>query len=153
MRIDRAPDGERGSGPGEHDDGHNRRGDHDLERLAARLVNAEQILAQEVERDAAGDRDGAPVLDGVARRVVDMPAAERGASVSSTRPTMYCPAETPLIGPVEHVVEEQRRDRELGEETAHRFLDDAIDAAAHEQCAAFDVDAPHAVAEQQHAPG
>ena len=61
---------------------------------------------------------------------------------------MYCPAETPLIGPGQDVVEHQGRDGELGEEAAHRLLDDAVDAAADEQRAAFDVDRAHGVAEE-----
>ena len=58
--VDRPADGERQPAPGEHDHGHHRGGDHDLQRLAARLVDAEQVLAQEVERDGAGDGHRAP---------------------------------------------------------------------------------------------
>ena len=46
--------------------------------------------------------------------------------------------------PGQDVVEHQRRDADLGEGAAHRFLDDAIDAAADEHRAAFDVDRAHA---------
>ena len=62
-----------------HDDGHHRRGDHDLQRLAARFVNAQQILPQEVQRDRAGDRHRAPVLDALPAVLVDM-HAEQAAS-------------------------------------------------------------------------
>ena len=49
--IHRPANGERRRTPDEHDHGHHGRGDHDLERFAARLVDAEQILPQEVQRD------------------------------------------------------------------------------------------------------
>ena len=51
------------------------------------------------------------------------------------------------------VVEQERRDRELGQAAPHRLLDDPVDAAADEHGAALDVDAPHGVAEEHHAPG
>ena len=40
----------------------------------------------------------------------------------------------------QNVIEHQGGDAELGESAAERFFDDAIDAAAHEHGAAFDVD-------------
>src|SRR5207253_9397924 len=41
--------------PGDHDDRHHRRGDHDLERLATGFVDAEEVLAEEIHGDGAGD--------------------------------------------------------------------------------------------------
>ncbi len=50
----------------------------------------------------------------------------------------------------QHVVEQQRGHRELGQRTAHRLLDDAVHAAAHEHDGALEVDRPHAVRKEHH---
>ena len=149
-RIDRAVDRQRGDAPDKHDRGHHRGGDHDLERLAARFVNAEQILPQEVDRHGNRDRHRAPVLESFARVEIDLHAED-------ARERFECQADDVLPRrdtadrAREHVVEQQRRDGRLGREPAERFFHDPIDAAANEQRAAFDVDRPHAVAEQQDA--
>ena len=63
---------------------------------------------------------------------------------------MYWPGRNGADRPGEDVVEHQGRDGELGEEAAHRLLDHAVDAAADEERAAFDVDHAHAAAEDHH---
>ena len=46
-------------------------------------------------------------------------------------------------GAGQDVVEKQRRDRKLGQGSAHGLLDDAVDAATDEHAAGFDVERPH----------
>ena len=53
-------------------------------------------------------------------------------------------------GAGEHVVEQQRGHRKLGQRAAHGFLDYAVHAAAHEHAAGLDIESAHAVAEQHH---
>ena len=95
----RSPDRDRDAAPDQHDDHHDRGGDHDFESLVARFGNADEILAKEVERDGTGNDDRAPVLPEVRGGIVDVQAEE---SVKDFRikPTTYCPAETLLMGPV-----------------------------------------------------
>ena len=60
-----------------------------------------QVLAEEVERDEAGDRDRAPGLDRPGASIRRSKAEDAGGRERfEPRPTMYCPAETPLMGPV-----------------------------------------------------
>ncbi len=61
---------------------------------------------------------------------------------------MYCPAETPEIGPGKDVVEHQRGDAQLGEGSAQRLLHDAVDAPAGKHGAALDVDRSHCKGEK-----
>ena len=110
--------------PGEHDDAHDRRGDHDLQRLVARLVDAEQVLVQEVNRDRAGDRHGAPVLDQPGASTRRCPEPNKCVSRFQDQADDVLPGRHAADRPGEHVVEHQRRDGQLGQEAAHRFLDD-----------------------------
>src|ERR1019366_3069928 len=50
--------------------------------------------------------------------------------------------------PGEHVIEQQRGNRQLGQLSAHGLLDYAIDAAANEHGTGFDIQRPHRIAEQ-----
>ena len=88
-------------------------------------------------------------------RGVDAAAAastcRRGASRSLSRPAMYWPGRHAADRPGQHVVEQQRRDRQLRQRAAHRLLDDAVDAAAHEHRRALDVERPDGVGEEHHA--
>ena len=61
--VNRPANPERHAAPRQHDDAHHGRGNHDSERFATRLVNANQVLVQEVNRYGAGNRDGSPTLD------------------------------------------------------------------------------------------
>src|SRR4029079_14450149 len=53
-------------------------------------------------------------------------------------------------GAGQHVVEHERGNGELRERPAHRLLDHAVDAAAHEHRARFDVDAAYRIREEHH---
>src|ERR1700733_305853 len=48
----------------------------------------------------------------------------------------------------QHVIEHERGDGELRQSAAHGFVDDLVDAAAHEHAAALDVDGAYRVGEQ-----
>ena len=99
--VDRPVHDQRRSAPAEHDDRHDRGGDHDLQRLAARFVDAQQVLAEEVQGDQAGD--GHRIPSGERCRPCRDSSARSGlkiASESSTSPMMYWPADMPLTGPV-----------------------------------------------------
>ena len=54
-------------------------------------------------------------------------------------------------GAGQHIVEKQRRDRKLGQRSAHGFFDHAVNAAADEHAAGFDIERPHRIAEQHDA--
>ena len=86
--------------PDEHQHRHEGGGDHDLERFAARLVDAEQILPQEVNSVIA-TAIATDTHDLTTVRVESSNSRPTSrATVSIPRPTMYWPADTPLIGPV-----------------------------------------------------
>ena len=100
--VDRtAADPKRDPAPDEDHQRHDGRGDHDLQRLVAGLVDADDVLAEEVERDGYGDGDRPPageqVLCAFGSQEVDVDAMR---TRSTNSPMMYCPAETALIGPV-----------------------------------------------------
>ena len=48
------------------------------------------------------------------------------------------------------VVKQERRDRQPGQPTPHRLLDDAVHPPAHEHGGALDVDAAHRIAKEHH---
>ena len=54
-------------------------------------------------------------------------------------------------GAGQDVVEHQRRNTEFGQRAAHGGFDHAVDAAAHEHAAAFDVNGPHRIGKQHDA--
>ncbi len=64
---------------------------------------------------------------------------------------MYCPAETPGDRSREDVVEHERRDAQLGERSAQRLLDHAVDSAAGKHGAAFDIHGAHSEGEEHDA--
>ena len=130
--------------------GHDGRGDHDLQGLVAGLVDADDVLAEEIERDGDGDDDRSPAGEHVlAPSAFRKPTSTQRTSVDD-QPHDVLPGRNRADRPGEDVVEHQRRDRELGEEPAHGLLDHAVHAAADEQRAAFDIDRAHAVAEDHH---
>ena len=137
-------DGDRDQAPDDHDHAHDGRRHHDLERPVARFVDSLDVDPPEVDRHEDRDRRREHVLvveqqtvraqlEEVVDQADDVLTGRDGADRSG-----------------QDVVEEQRRDRQPGEAAAHRLLDDAVDAAAHEHGAAFDVDAAHRVAEEHH---
>ena len=137
--------------PGQNNHRHHRRGDHDLQRLAARFMNAQQILPQKINRRQAGHRHRSPLLDAVGPRRTDEARAEHSIQRFDNQPHDVLPGRHAADRPGQHVIEQQRRHRELRQKAPHRFLHHLVHAAAHEQRTAFDVHAPHAVTEQQHA--
>ena len=64
---------------------------------------------------------------------------------------MYCPAETPEMGPGQNVIEHQRGDAEFGEGAAQGLLHHAVNAAAGKHRTALDVNRAHGEAEQHDA--
>ena len=110
----------------------------------------QEILAEEIEGDGAGDDHGARTADGVAVSMCHLQAGIDRPATSKARPMMYCPADIAADRAGQDVVEHQRGDGELGQKPAHRLLDHAVDAAADEQRAAFDVDRADGVAEEHH---
>ena len=83
-----------GAAPEDHDDPHHRGRPHDPQRLVARFVDALEIDPPEVDRD----RDRDPRRDQVL--VGSQQAVGPRWKKSTSQPTMYWPAETPLVGPV-----------------------------------------------------
>ena len=127
----------------ENQNHHHHSGDgHNLQRLLAGFVDALRILPPEVDND--DDRNSC-------REVV---VGETQGTVEKVHPNILDKPREVLPGrnradrAGQDVVEQQGRDRELGQGSPHGFFDDAIDAAAHEHAAGFNVKRPHGVAEQ-----
>src|SRR5205814_4057645 len=123
--------------PGEHDHRHDGGDDHDLHGLVAGLVDADQVLAEEVDGDQAGDQHRPPQLPQVAR-----PGGDVGAEPArdlQAQPDDVLPRRDAADGPRQDVVEDEGGDGQLGGEAPHRLPDDAVDSAADEQGAALDV--------------
>ena len=60
--IDRtAAEAERDAAPDQDHHGHDRRGDHDLQGLAAGLMDADDVLAEEIKRDRNRNEDRPPI--------------------------------------------------------------------------------------------
>ena len=90
------------SAPGQHDHGDHGGEAHDLQGFAARFMNADQVVAEEIQRNADGDEDRAVLLDGAARvpgSVMPQLGSTRAIN-SRNQPVRYWPADTELIGPV-----------------------------------------------------
>ncbi len=64
--ILRALDEQRGAAPDQHNHYHDRGDGHDLDRLVAGFMNAEQILPKEINGDAHGNGHRAPRANGIA---------------------------------------------------------------------------------------
>ena len=138
-----AADQERKDRPPEQDHDHDGRNLHDVERVAARFVEAAGVAPPEVHDDAHGEhgrelvpRDGqadGEVREDVGEQRGDVEAGRDGADRAG-----------------QDVVEEQRRHRQFRHGAAHGLLDDAVDAAADEHHRALDVDRPHGPGEEHH---
>ena len=140
--VDRESDG----APGQDDDGHRGGGDHDFEGFVARFVDADHVLSEEVERGGAGDRHGPPGLPGVGDGGIQLDSGEIGVASQPEAHDVLARGDA-ADWPCEDVIEHQGGDGEFREESAHRFLDDAIDSAADEEGGAFDVDGADGIAE------
>ena len=130
--------------PGDEDHDHHRRDLHDLERVVARLVQALGVAPPEIHGDEDREQrrrlvvrdpgDGAEPPEQVVDQAGDVLARRHAADRAS-----------------QDVIEQQRRDRQLRHRRPHRFLDDAIDAAADEHRGALDVHGAHRVREEHDA--
>ena len=146
--IRRPFDHQRDAAPNQDDHGHHGRDHHDLERLAARFVNPQQILPEEIHGDQTGDDDRSPALHGIDRRLSDRMTAVF--LDGHPQPDDVLTGRDAADRAGENIVEHQGRDGKLRQKAPHRLLDDPIDPAAHEQRAAFDIDVPHGIAEEHH---
>ena len=72
--------------PGEDHHGHHGRGDHDPQGLLARLVNALEVLVEEVDRGQAGDDHRAERLAVVAQGRIDSNAGEVAVGLEGQSP-------------------------------------------------------------------
>ena len=131
---------------------HHHGGDlHDLQRPLAGFVHALDVLPPEIDGHHDGKDRGRTRSSGPCERRM----AEVVESVGQeAREVLSGGDRADRAG--QDVVEQQRRDRELGQRAAHRLLDHAVHAAAHEHGAGLDVEGAHRVAEEhdrQHEPG
>src|SRR5262249_21521431 len=154
--LGRSPPEQGNAAPGDNDHRPDRGGNHDLEGLIARLVKAQQVLAKEIQRDQYGQDYGAPADDDLADlpRVLLVQAqglvGVRRGQVDELQDQAHdvLPGGNAARGAGQDVVEHQGRDRQLGQEAAHGFLDHAVDAATDEQRAALDIDRAHGIAKE-----
>src|ERR1035437_6068092 len=128
--------------PDEQDHDHDGGDLHDAQRLLAGFVDADDVLAPEVDGDYGGEhrreirgiyleRGEVPVLADLVDEAAKVEARADGAD-----------------GAGEHVVEHQGGNGELGQRPAHSLVDHLIDAATHEHGAALDVDGAHRIGKQ-----
>src|SRR5580704_1821304 len=133
----------RNRAPDEQDHHHHGGDDHDLKRLLAGFVHALGILSPEIDHDNDGEAGGEVVVRKVERAVhVHAHVLDKACEVLT--------GGDGADGAGEHVVEKQGGDGKLGEASTHGFFDHAVDSAADEHAARFDIERPHAVAEQHH---
>ena len=127
--------------PYDHDHGHHGRDLHDAHRLAARFLDAENVLTPEINRHRDREERGGEIRRQNNARVRQLQQfVDQADQVLARRHA--------ADGAGQDVVEHQRRHRDFRQRRAHRFFDDAIDAAAGEHRARFDVDGAHRVREQ-----
>ena len=143
-QLSRTAPQQRQCAPGDHEDHHHRGHHHDPHRILARLVNALGVAPPEIDGDEHRDK----------RRYCADRQAERAAGPMQQvvqQPDDVLARRDATDRPRQDVVEEQRRDRQLRQRAAHRFLDDPVHAAANEHRRAFDVHGAHRVREQHDA--
>ncbi len=114
---------------------------HDLQRFLAGLVHALGILPPEIEHHDYGQAGG-EVIVGKMQRAVHVHAHV----FDEAREILACGDGADRAG--QHVIEEQGRDGELGQSAAHGLFDYAVNAAAHEHAARFDIERAHGITEQ-----
>ncbi len=118
-----------GNGAPDQQNDHHHRGDHhDLQGFLAGLVHALRILPPEIGHHDNG-QPGGKVVVGEMQRAVHVHAHVLD------KPCQILAGGYGADGTGQHVVEQQRRDRKLGQRSAHRFFDHAIDAATNEHTA------------------
>ncbi len=118
---------------------------HDAQSFLAGFVNADDVFAPEIERHENREAGGEILRIGVG--VTEMEIIDRFVDESGEIQSCAHRAD----GSGEDVVEQQCRDGEFRVRSAHGFADHAIDAAAHEHAAAFDVGGAHRVRKQHDA--
>jgi hypothetical protein len=143
--VDRAVghEPEREGAPGEDDEAHDGGELHDPQRFFAGFVNADDVGAPEIERDADGDEHRVEV-DEVGMRggveddwVRGMPSRQFQHVAEESDEILPCG--DGADGPGEDVIEHQGADGELGEPPADGAFDDLVHPAAGEKRAAFHV--------------
>ena len=134
------PDDNRVDAPADQHHDH-RRGDlHDAQGFVARFGDALDVLPPEIHgHDDGKTRRGQPVIHHV------MNVHRRQHFVDQSREVLA--RGHTADGPGQHVIEHERRNGEFRERASERFLHHAVNAAAHEHAAAFDVKDAHAIAE------
>ena len=127
--------------PGEQEDDHDGRDFHDVEGFFAGLFDALDVLPPEVDGDGDGDDGGGEIGAEVRCEVGGgvVVVGDGGGDVVEHADDVLAGGDTG-DGTGEDVVEHEGGDAEFGEGSAEGLLDDAIDAAAGEHGAAFDVD-------------
>ena len=117
---------------------------HDAERLAARLVNALDIVPPEVQRHDEPKSGGEEI-----RRHARGEVHRFGRFIDQAAQVLA--GADAADGAGEDVVEDQSGNRKAGHERTHGVAHHDIDAAAHEHAAAFHVHRAHGEAEQHDA--
>ncbi len=127
--------------PDQQDPHHDRRDLHDAQRLAARLMNALDVLPPEVRRDQHTE-SGSEKIHGQLMFHVSHFAEliQQGSQV--------LPRADDADRTCEDVVKDERRNRQPRHERPHGVAHDDIHAAADEHAAAFHVDAANREAEE-----
>src|SRR5579864_7419896 len=107
-------------------------------------MDALDILPPEVEDDHGGEGGGKVI--GARFREVDG-VAQVAANVVHKAGQVLAGGDG-ADGPGQNIVKKQGRNRDLGQGSAHGFLDHAVHAATHKHGAGLNVESPHRVAEQ-----
>src|SRR5262249_37646830 len=123
---------------------------HDLQRPAARLVNAADVLPEEEGGDGAGDQHGAAVHGTRLDVRGDGDARQPGQRVEAEADDVLAGRDA-ADRPRQDVVEHQGRAGQLGRDAAEGGAHHLVDAAADEERAALDVDHADEVTEGHHA--
>src|SRR5208283_2194494 len=130
--------------PGDQDHDHDGGDLHDAHGLLAGFVDALNVVPPEIGRAHDGEARGADT-----RRNVQAEMDVIGSFVDEADDVLARGDATD--GARQDVIEHQGGDAEFGQRAAHGFLDHAVDAAAHEHAAAFDVDGAHGIGKQHDA--
>src|SRR5208282_2034117 len=140
----RVPDQHGVHTPTDQDHDHHGRDLHDAHGFLAGFVYALDVVPPEIERAHDGEAGRT-----YARRDVQPDMEVIGGFVDEADDVL--PRGHAADGARQDVVEHQGGDAELCQRAPHGFLDHAVDAAAHEHTAAFDVDGAHAVGKEHDA--
>src|SRR5579862_2256978 len=130
---DGAPDNEK------HD--HHGRYDHDLQRLLARFVNSLNVLPPEIKHHQNREERGKVVfrkdkcMMNISADILD-----------ETRQILAC--RDRAYRSCKYVIEQQRRNGELGQGPTHGLFHYTVNAAAHEHAAGLNVKSPYGIAKK-----